>query len=89
MNITINDLEINATLDQAAMVKLLGGNKRFYGSSNMTGSSSSGFQYSDTHIGSWFKNGNLFQNKRRGHQHGKNTVTYYRRNITDLSNVFG
>ena len=89
MNITINDLEINETLDQAAMTKLLGGYKRFSGSWNMTGSSSSGFQYGDTHIGNGCKTVNLFQKKRRGHSHGKKTVTFYRRNVTDLSNVFG
>ena len=90
MNITVNDLEMNATLDQSAMADLLGGYKRYRGSWNMTGSSSSGFQYGATHMGSWFRTGNLFQKKRRGHQHGKKTVTYYyRRNITDLTNAFG
>ena len=92
MNITVNDLDMNKTLDQAAMTDLLGGistsvgpwvlKGASYGSINAT----SGFHF-DT---PWRYTGRLFQKKRYGHQHGKQIVVrYFRRSITQSTNLLG
>jgi hypothetical protein len=84
MNITMNDLEINAVLDQSAMAELAGGLRR-YGSWVRTSTVTGAFQKGPTHMGSWFRT-SLFTKKRYGHQHGKIVKTYnYRRNVTDYA----
>lgn len=90
MNITMNDLEISAVLDQSAMAALAGGYSTSYGSWSFTGSTTTSMQAGAKHMGSWFRTGLLFQKKRYGHQHGKIVRTYnYRRSVTNKTNIFG
>jgi len=89
MNITMNDLEMNTTLDQKAMTVVLGGFSRSYGSWNRTGYSSH-VHYGRAVMGGKRRTGRLFQWARKGYQKATKHITInYRRNIRDLSSIWG
>jgi hypothetical protein len=88
LNLTVNDLEINSTLDQAAMANVLGGYSTTYGTWNNYYSSSS--SSSSISSGSWGYTGRLFQKKRVRYQfYTRTTVKKWKRKITDMTNFLG
>ena len=89
MKLTMNDLEMNTTLDQKAMTAVLGGFSRSYGSWNRTGYSSH-VHYGRAIMGGKRRTGRLFQWARKGYQKATKHITInYRRNIRDLSSIWG
>ena len=89
MSITINDLEMNTTLDQKALAAVLGGYSRSYGGWSRTGYSSH-VHYGRVAMGGKRLTGRLFQWSRKGYQKATKHITInYRRSVRDLSNIFG